>query len=94
MNFNKNSLRDELRGQKLRGRFSVKDEGTGILPANVKPLFERYFHVENHSMTSISGFNKGLYLCSEIIQRHDGQIVVESELVKGSTFWFALPPAK
>lgn len=73
--------------------FSVKDEGTGISPADVKQLFERYFRVENHSMTSISGFGIGLYLCSEIIQRHDGKIGVESELVKGSTFWFALPLA-
>ena len=71
--------------------FSVKDEGTGISPADVDQLFERYFRVENNSMTSISGFGIGLYLCSEIIQRHDGKIGVESELGKGSTFWFTIP---
>ncbi|WP_183567647.1 ATP-binding protein [Mucilaginibacter sp. SP1R1] len=39
----------------------------------------------------LSGFGIGLYLSAEIIQRHDGRILVESKIGKGSTFYFRLP---
>ncbi len=67
---------------------AVKDYGIGIRPQDIDKLFERYYRVENHN---ISGFGIGLYLSSEIIKRHDGQIWVESEEGKGSTFYFELP---
>lgn len=70
---------------------SVKDEGMGISAEDQKKLFERYSKVEYENMKSISGFGIGLYICSEIIQHHDGEIGVESELGKGSMFWFTLP---
>ena len=70
---------------------SVKDEGIGIDTKDVNRLFERYYRVDNENMGTISGFGIGLYLSSEIIQRHDGNIGVESVLGKGSTFWFTLP---
>lgn len=70
---------------------SVKDEGIGIKEEDKDKLFERYYRVNHDNPTSISGFGIGLYLCSEIIQRHDGKIWVESEVGKGSTFSFALP---
>lgn len=70
---------------------SVSDEGSGITPADIDKLFERYYRVENKHTQSISGFGIGLYLCSEIIQRHAGKIGVESELGKGSIFYFSIP---
>ncbi|QJD98303.1 hypothetical protein HH214_04995 [Mucilaginibacter robiniae] len=39
----------------------------------------------------MSGFGIGLYLCAEIIQHHHGEIGIESQVSKGSTFWFTLP---
>jgi signal transduction histidine kinase len=54
-------------------------------------LFDRYYRIENKYTKSISGFGIGLYLSSEIIQRHNGKIWVESEMDKGSTFCFSLP---
>lgn len=38
-----------------------------------------------------SGIGLGLYISSEIIKKHNGQIGVDSELGKGSCFWFLLP---
>lgn len=73
---------------------SVKDEGMGISEADQVKLFDRYYRVENHQMKTIAGFGIGLYLCSEIIQRHEGKIWVESTLGKGSTFYFTLPLAE
>lgn len=68
---------------------SVNDEGLGIAKEELPRLFERYYRVNNN--TSISGFGIGLYLCAEIIQRHDGRIWAKSEPGKGSTFYFTLP---
>ncbi len=70
---------------------SIQDEGIGIREEDMDKLFERYYRVTNNSTKSISGFGIGLYLCSEIIQRHGGNIWVKSETGKGSTFFFTLP---
>jgi PAS domain S-box-containing protein len=70
-------------------QFSVTDEGMGIAPQHLSQLFQRYYRVENNN--NISGFGIGLYLSAEIIQRHEGKIWVESELGRGSTFYFILP---
>ncbi|QJD95861.1 PAS domain S-box protein [Mucilaginibacter robiniae] len=70
---------------------SVKDEGMGIKPENVEKLFDRYYRIESKHTQNISGFGIGLYLCAEIVQRHNGKIWVESQIGKGSTFYFSLP---
>lgn len=69
---------------------SVSDEGLGIKIEDQQKLFDRYYRVETNA-AHISGFGIGLYLCAEIIQRHDGRIWVESEPGKGSTFYFSIP---
>jgi two-component system sensor histidine kinase VicK len=70
---------------------SVTDEGMGIKPEDINRLFDRYYRVESKHTQAISGFGIGLYLSAEIINRHDGKIWAESELGKGSAFWFTLP---
>jgi PAS domain S-box-containing protein len=70
---------------------SVKDEGMGIKPEDISKIFDRYYRVEGGHMYSISGFGIGLYLCAEIIHRHNGRIWANSEFGKGSTFSFSLP---
>jgi PAS domain S-box-containing protein len=69
---------------------SVKDRGMGIRPDDLDKIFDRYYRVEDRQMFAVSGFGIGLYLCSEIIHRHQGQIWAESEFGKGSTFSFSL----
>jgi two-component system CheB/CheR fusion protein len=70
---------------------NIKDEGPGIKPMDQEKLFDRYFRIEREDLRMIPGFGIGLYLSSEIIQRHNGKIWVESEIGKGSTFCFSLP---
>ncbi len=70
---------------------SVKDNGVGISPESRKKLFRID---ENHSTRGTQnekGTGLGLILCREFIDKHGGQIRVESEVGKGSTFYFSLP---
>ena len=71
--------------------FGVKDAGMGVNEADKFRLFDRFYRVENKETDNINGFGIGLYLCKEIITRHNGKIWVESEYGKGSTFYFSLP---
>ncbi|MBB5440466.1 PAS domain S-box-containing protein [Pedobacter sp. AK017] len=68
----------------------VKDNGPGIAPDKLPYIFERYFRV-SHSGAEYSGLGLGLYICAEIIKRHNGRIGVESNVGEGSKFWFSLP---
>jgi signal transduction histidine kinase len=68
---------------------SVKDEGIGIKPLDLKKVFDRYYRLNTAHTQHISGI--GLYLSAEIIQHHNGKIWTESESGKGSTFYFNLP---
>ena len=69
----------------------VQDEGVGIQPQYIDRIFERFYRVQSNQTKTVSGFGIGLYLCWEIVQRHNGMIGVESEPGKGSTFYFSLP---
>jgi signal transduction histidine kinase len=70
---------------------SVRDEGIGVKEDDVKHLFDRYYRVDNPNYSHISGFGIGLYLSSEIIRQHKGEIWVESVPGEGSTFYFSIP---
>lgn len=69
----------------------VKDEGMGISETDRKNVFDRFFRVDNEHMKQINGFGIGLYICKEIIERHEGLIGVDSAEGRGSSFWFDLP---
>ncbi|RYY56953.1 MAG: PAS domain S-box protein [Chitinophagaceae bacterium] len=72
-------------------RVSVQDEGMGISKDDQQHLFDRYYRVEGEHMKPTSGFGIGLYICKEIVERHDGQIRVESKPGAGSIFTFEIP---
>jgi signal transduction histidine kinase len=71
-------------------RFSVRDEGIGIPPEKLPYVFDRYYRVEQTSQ-NYSGMGLGLYISKGIIQKHGGQIGVDSEVGKYADFWFTLP---
>jgi two-component system CheB/CheR fusion protein len=71
-------------------KVSVIDKGPGVIPEKLPHLFERYYQADNNGST-YSGLGLGLYISAEIIKKHGGEIGVNSEIGKGSAFWFTLP---
>lgn len=69
---------------------SVQDFGIGIPADQLDKVFSRFYRVEGLA-PSFSGLGIGLYITSEIIKRHHGDIWVESEIGKGSVFSFKIP---
>lgn len=67
----------------------VRDNGMGIAPE----YFERIFGLFNKLNPNSEGTGVGLALARRIVEFHGGRLWVESELGKGSTFYFTLPPA-
>ncbi|GGG99813.1 PAS domain-containing protein [Mucilaginibacter phyllosphaerae] len=71
-------------------KISVRDTGPGIAPEKLSHLFERYYRTDASGYQN-SGLGLGLFISAEIIRKHGGEIGVDSEFGKGSTFWFTLP---
>ncbi len=70
---------------------SVGDQGIGIPLREQARIFDRFQRVDNTASRSTQGAGLGLYICRAILEAHGGRIWVESELGKGSTFYFGLP---
>lgn len=69
--------------------FTIEDNGIGIKPNNLKKIFQ-IFQREYEDEAKYPGTGIGLAYCKKIIERHNGEIWVESELGKGSKFYFTL----
>jgi len=69
---------------------SIQDFGIGINARDMDHLFERYYRINNSSM-HFEGLGLGLFISSEILNRHQGSFWIESEPLRGSTFYFRLP---
>ena len=77
-----------LQGEFLR--VEITDFGIGIPKEDIPYLFDRFFRVRDVA-PRFSGLGLGLYISSEIIKRHGGQVGVCTEANIGSTFWFTAP---
>ncbi|HEY6737076.1 MAG TPA: ATP-binding protein, partial [Candidatus Saccharimonadia bacterium] len=73
-------------------RFSVRDTGIGISPADQQHLFNKFFRAEDFRTRQTGGTGMGLYLCLELAQRLNAKIWCESKLNQGSTFFLEVPP--
>ncbi|HEY7562440.1 MAG TPA: PAS domain S-box protein [Gaiellaceae bacterium] len=71
--------------------FHVRDEGLGIPDDEQARIFEKFYRLDPEMTRGIGGTGLGLYICSELVERMDGRIWVESREGTGSTFSFELP---
>jgi two-component system sensor histidine kinase VicK len=70
---------------------SITDEGIGIGPADKDLLFTTFHRIQRPETRGIRGSGLGLYIAKEWTEAMGGEIWVESELNKGSTFFVAIP---
>lgn len=85
-----NSLKVYLIEKPHEIKVGVEDYGIGIAEEKLQNIFSRYYRIDG-SNGKFSGLGIGLYICHEIVSRHNGKIWAESNLGEGSTFWFSLP---
>ena len=71
--------------------FHVRDQGLGIPADEQARIFEKFYRLDPEMTRGIGGTGLGLYICSELLERMDGRIWVESQEGVGSTFSFELP---
>ncbi|MBI4387048.1 MAG: hybrid sensor histidine kinase/response regulator [Elusimicrobia bacterium] len=69
----------------------IRDTGIGISREDLPRVFERFFQTEEAQRMRRAGFGLGLKIAQEIVRAHGGNIGVESELGKGSRFFFTIP---
>lgn len=81
-------LTAERRGDEIY--FSVRDFGIGMAKEHQQQIFDKFYRVEETS-ERFQGLGIGLYICQEIIERHEGKIGVNSEPDEGSEFYFTIP---
>ncbi len=70
---------------------SIADQGLGISPEDLIPLFEKFFRVKSTSNLNIAGTGLGLPIARIIVEAHGGRIWAESKLGQGTTIYFSLP---
>lgn len=72
-------------------RIEVSDSGEGIARDALPYVWDRYYKVDKTHKRSVMGTGLGLSIVKNILELHEAEYGVESEIGKGSTFWFALP---
>ncbi|MGQ9456446.1 MAG: ATP-binding protein [Armatimonadota bacterium] len=69
----------------------VKDTGIGIPQGEVRRIFERFYRVDKARSRQYGGTGLGLSIVKEIMDAHRGEVIVDTQLGKGSTFTLLLP---
>jgi two-component system phosphate regulon sensor histidine kinase PhoR len=71
--------------------FAVKDSGPGIAAEHLPRLTERFYRVDRSRSRETGGTGLGLAIAKHVMQRHGGELRIESELGRGSTFQLTFP---
>lgn len=82
-------LAGKLEGDRVE--ISVCDHGRGIPNESRARIFEKFKQVSKEDASEKGGTGLGLPICKMIVEAHGGEIGVESEMAKGSRFWFWIP---
>lgn len=69
----------------------VKDNGIGIKPEEHDKIFDKFYRAKDKRITSITGTGLGLALAREVVRMHGGDISLDSQVDRGSTFTLHLP---
>lgn len=72
-------------------KISVQDSGIGIPKSQKGRLFTKFFRADNATKVQTDGTGLGLFMVKNVVDRHGGKIIVESEEGKGTTFIITLP---
>lgn len=72
-------------------RLVIKDQGIGIPEKEIPYIFEKMYRASNSEKISVKGTGLGLYIASQIVKAHGGQIQVKSVVNKGTAFTVTLP---
>jgi PAS domain S-box-containing protein len=85
------TLSAQVRADHLQA--SIADQGIGIEPEQLDHIFDRFYQVDSASTRRVGGSGLGLSICKAIVEAHNGEIWVESQSNRGSTFHITLPLA-
>lgn len=72
----------------------IMDTGPGIAPEHIPRLTERFYRVDGSRSRETGGTGLGLSIVKHVVQRHGGELGIQSELGKGSVFTLTLPPSR
>jgi two-component system, OmpR family, phosphate regulon sensor histidine kinase PhoR len=87
-------VRVEVREYEGKVLFEIRDNGVGI-PASVQPyVFDRFFRGQQKGVEHVTGSGLGLSLAKTIVENHNGEIWLQSEENKGTTFFISIPAAE
>ena len=88
-------FKDDIK--KLNGEYivvCVEDEGIGIAEKDLLRAFDKFAQIENSLSRKVGGSGLGLPIAKQLLEAHNGTIWCDSELNKGSRFYFAIPVSK
>ncbi|MBX2996906.1 MAG: GAF domain-containing protein [Caldilineaceae bacterium] len=83
-----------LLAEKRMVQIAISDTGPGIDPSQMETIFERFAQLDNHLNRAQDGMGLGLPLAQSLVQKHGGELWVNTALGQGSTFFFTLPTAE